>query len=386
MPLVGTNHNSPVILLNLNMLKQLRLRNFTVFQEADLVFSPGLNVIIGENGTGKTHLLKLAYALSNAWHHLVKNHGLISDQKIERYFSDRLLQIFKPDKLGSLTTTGSDGKSSVLGTFIGSIPTLSFRMADEPEMSPLPDDTTWQFSFSNRSIDHVDVQERLCSNAVYGKGVYLPSKEMVSFFEGFLALYEKHETQFDETYRDLALHLSTPKLKKAPAIVNKRTLLGNLSKATGGTLIMESGKFYLLSGSKRKEITLIAEGARKLATLLHLLENGSLETGDTLFWDEPETNLNPKLIKEVAAAILFLCKNGIQVVIATHSLFLLRELEILTQQKVYKGVPQRYFALKKCDSHVEVHQGDTLYDLDPLVLLDEDLEQSGRFLAMDEAQ
>lgn len=370
------------------MLKQLRLRNFTVFQEADLVFSPGLNVIIGENGTGKTHLLKLAYALSNAWHHLVKNQGLISAQKIERYFSDRFLQIFKPDKLGSLTTTGSDGKSSVLGTFIGSIPTLSFRMTDETEMPPLPDDTTWQFSFSNRSKDHVvleAVQERLCSNAVYGKGVYLPSKEMVSFYEGFLALYEKHETQFDEIYKDLALHLSTPKLKTPPAILNKRAL-ADLSKATGGTLMLEGGKFYLLTGSKRKEITLIAEGTRKLATLLYLLENGSLEPGDILFWDEPETNLNPKLIKQVAAAILFLCKNGIQVVIATHSLFLLRELEILTQQKVYKAVPQRYFALKKCDSHVEVHQGDTLYDLDPLVLLDEDLAQSGRFLAMDEAQ
>lgn len=43
------------------MLKQLTLHNFTVFKEAHLTFSPGLNVIIGENGTGKTHLLKLAY-------------------------------------------------------------------------------------------------------------------------------------------------------------------------------------------------------------------------------------------------------------------------------------------------------------------------------------
>jgi len=41
------------------MLNILHIRQFTVFQDALFEFSPGLNVIIGDNGTGKTHLLKL---------------------------------------------------------------------------------------------------------------------------------------------------------------------------------------------------------------------------------------------------------------------------------------------------------------------------------------
>ena len=45
------------------MIKTLKLSNFTVFKEAELEFSPGLNVIVGENGTGKSHLLKLAYTI-----------------------------------------------------------------------------------------------------------------------------------------------------------------------------------------------------------------------------------------------------------------------------------------------------------------------------------
>lgn len=45
------------------MLKTLTLKNFTVFPTAELEFSPGLNVIVGENGTGKSHLLKLGYAV-----------------------------------------------------------------------------------------------------------------------------------------------------------------------------------------------------------------------------------------------------------------------------------------------------------------------------------
>ena len=43
------------------MLKSLKLQNFTVFPEADLKFGKNLNVIIGENGSGKSHLLKAAY-------------------------------------------------------------------------------------------------------------------------------------------------------------------------------------------------------------------------------------------------------------------------------------------------------------------------------------
>ena len=45
------------------MLKSLRIRDFTAFKEADLKFAEGLNVIVGANGTGKTHLLKLPYAV-----------------------------------------------------------------------------------------------------------------------------------------------------------------------------------------------------------------------------------------------------------------------------------------------------------------------------------
>jgi hypothetical protein len=47
-------------------LKEIDLKNQTVFQQAELHFTTGLNVIIGENGTGKSHLLKLAYSIL-AW-------------------------------------------------------------------------------------------------------------------------------------------------------------------------------------------------------------------------------------------------------------------------------------------------------------------------------
>ena len=46
------------------MITQLKLKSFAAFTELDIDFSPGINIIIGENGTGKTQLLKAILALS----------------------------------------------------------------------------------------------------------------------------------------------------------------------------------------------------------------------------------------------------------------------------------------------------------------------------------
>ncbi|RKZ82640.1 MAG: hypothetical protein DRR19_20285 [Candidatus Parabeggiatoa sp. nov. 1] len=45
------------------MLKSLNINNFTVFANAITEFSPGFNIIIGDNATGKSHLLKLGYSV-----------------------------------------------------------------------------------------------------------------------------------------------------------------------------------------------------------------------------------------------------------------------------------------------------------------------------------
>ena len=50
------------------VLESIEVRNFTVFREARLEFARGLNVIVGENATGKTHLLKLPYSVFAVQH------------------------------------------------------------------------------------------------------------------------------------------------------------------------------------------------------------------------------------------------------------------------------------------------------------------------------
>ena len=77
---------------------------------------------------------------------------------------------------------------------------------------------------------------------------------------------------------------------------------------------------------------------------------------------------------------MWLATAGLQVILATHNLFLLREFEILAQQAGAKGPSQRYFALMPGTKGVTVSTGDSIESVNPLVLLDEDLAQSDRFM------
>ena len=73
---------------------------------------------------------------------------------------------------------------------------------------------------------------------------------------------------------------------------------------------------------------LVAEGLRKLALLWLLIRNGSLAPGSVLFWDEPEANLNPKMIGPLINVLLILQRDGLQVFLATHDYVVLKELEL----------------------------------------------------------
>ncbi len=105
--------------------------------------------------------------------------------------------------------------------------------------------------------------------------------------------------------------------------------------------------------------------------------NGSLTPQATLFWDEPEANLNPALIKKLAAILADLARAGFQIILATHSLFLLKEFHILSQQQ---ATPIRYFGLSAQPGEATaVTVADDLELLPDIVALDAELDQSDRF-------
>lgn len=49
-------------------IERLKLNNFMIFDELDIQWSPNINVISGENSTGKITLLKILYSSLSKYH------------------------------------------------------------------------------------------------------------------------------------------------------------------------------------------------------------------------------------------------------------------------------------------------------------------------------
>jgi len=237
-----------------------------------------------------------------------------------------------------------------------------------------------QFSFASQSRTEV-VIDKLPSIWLDKAPVFLPTKELLTIYPNFISIYENHYIEFDEIYRDTCIHLGALPIKNT----NKKLLLKllpPLEQGIGGQIKLDkNGRFYLMMPKQKKmEMPLVAEGSRKLAMLIQLIVTGALLNKGYLFWDEPEAELNPRLLKLIAETIFRLCENGIQVFIATHSLFLLRELEIIRQKTEYKQQTVRFFALEKHQDQVTIEQGNSIEEIDPIVMLDETMNQSDRYV------
>jgi energy-coupling factor transporter ATP-binding protein EcfA2 len=347
------------------MLNLLHIENFTVFPNADFTFGKNLNVIIGENGSGKSHLLKAAYAAIavSAQRAATAPTDMPTKAFMETAIADKLRNVFRPDGIGRLARRRIGGGHRTC------------KLAYNFENKKL--DLALQFS----TVATSNVKLTKTPTGWADKlPVFLPTRELLTIYPGFVSLYETSHTEFEETWRDTCILLGKL-LAKGPRERKIKELLLPLEKAMGGSVeLTRGGRFYLNLASGSMEMYLVAEGLRKLATVARLIATGSLLDKGYLFWDEPESNLNPKIIKTVAKTILQVAASGIQVFIATHSLFLLRELHIL-QQREFDTLDTRCFGLHIAqDGAVSVEQGRTMDDVGSITALDEDLQQSERYI------
>jgi predicted ATPase len=349
------------------MLNSLILRNFTVFSEAAFFFGKNLNIIIGENGYGKSHVLKAAYSAIAVSAKGERESGSAIPTKtyLQGALARKLIGVFKPDELGRLAKRKMGKNRCEL--------LLSFEQKE------------LDIGCSMNSTSKTEVTVENCPlKWVEHYPVFLPTREMLTIYPGFVSFYENTDLPFEETWRDICILLGAP-LAKGPRQKKIKELLLPLEKSMGGDIILDkSGRFYLNTGWGNMEIHLVAEGLCKLAMLARLIATGSLLDKGYLFWDEPEANLNPAIIKEIAKTIVQISSNGIQVFIATHSLFLMREIYILQQNQEH-GFDARYFGLHKTQEAMIVQQSDSMDEVGDIRALDEDIAQSERYLNQEDS-
>lgn len=331
------------------MIEQIELRNFTAFSSLKLDFSPKINVIIGENGTGKTHLLKAAYGLC-AGAPLFKNKPDTSEEELEAALTAKLRRLFMPldDKLGKMHHQGATDQAY-----------LSARFAQGQNIAA---------TFFNNS-KALAIQNRANYDQYQAEAVFIPTKEVLSLVKGMTE--ESHDQNtveliFDDGYVDLANALMKSAHEDVEAKINLdprlNTIIPQLVDLIGGRYQWENGGFCFQAGKYMEKASpkrtkakaaqpyqdatvtefvamsghlyssgMTAEGFRKIGILHRLLSNGTISPGlsGPLFWDEPESNMNPKLMERIVRILLELARNGQQIILATHDYVLLKWFDLL---------------------------------------------------------
>jgi predicted ATPase len=107
-----------------------------------------------------------------------------------------------------------------------------------------------------------------------------------------------------------------------------------LKEEIGGEFIFESGRLSFVDNSgKNIDRNLISFGMTNLGMVQALLKNNVISKGSFVFFDEPETNLHPSWQVLLTKVLIKLAENGVNVVMATHSLDMIKALEVHTKSK-----------------------------------------------------
>lgn len=330
------------------MVEKLSLIGFTNFDNSTFVFSKGINVFIGKNGTGKTHILK-CIAATLAGNNNFLNTSSQSKDRFEGLIADRLIGYFKPEQLGRLVKR-QQGRSNA---------SVEIKAAGRELI----------YSFSTNSKANVKIEKNDMINEV--KSLYIPPREMFSLYDGFLSLIENREVSFDDTYVMLAKALNASMLK-GPRLEGIKDLIQPLEESLQIKVIKENGRFYIQDKYGKMEAHLVAEGLRKIASIMYLILNGELSKKTVLFWDEPEANLNPALVTVVADFIIMLADKGVQIFIASHDYLLTHLLSLKAEYgKLTKAPEMKFFSLTKEGDNMFVEEGETLIVLNNNPILDE---------------
>lgn len=344
------------------MITRLELSNFTSFGEFAIDFSPKINVIIGENGSGKTHLLKAAYGLC-AGAPLYKNKPDATKNELTASLTNKLVRLFMPldDNLGRLRRNGAKTPAQLIARFASGAEVLG------------------TFNVGSKSLK---VKEDALYRERVGEATFIPTKEVLSLVKGMTDPTHEQRTVeliFDAGYVDLAQALMRQGTDDPEDKVNQdprfAAIVPGLVNLIGGRYRLENGGFCFQAGEYTEKALstgssakagqafkdtawkfrptgaqslssgMTAEGFRKIGILYRLLSNGALNPGSSgpLFWDEPESNLNPRLMKQLVAVLLELARNGQQIILATHDYVLLKWFDLLMDKG--KGDHVRFHAL-----------------------------------------
>jgi AAA15 family ATPase/GTPase len=109
-----------------------------------------------------------------------------------------------------------------------------------------------------------------------------------------------------------------------------KEIASSLEKVLGGEFIFEGDNLSFKDKETGREISkhLVSFGMTNLGMIHALLKHNIITKGSFVFIDEPETNLHPDWQVILMNVLLELADKGVNVVITTHSIEILKSIEV----------------------------------------------------------
>jgi AAA15 family ATPase/GTPase len=306
------------------MIKNFTVKNFMAFQEFKSEEFGSVNVFIGKNDTGKTSMLKLMYAILKSLD-IYSHSDIAQDSTLKKVLAQKLLDTFQPGKkgLGELVSKSQKEKLSLDIEF--SNPRLNYQ-------------DRLHFSFGDSTTTNlIDCQESINEISQNFRCLFLPAKEVLTALKAIRATRDNlHIYGFDDTYLDLIRALVLP-VQKGNFSTELKAVNQRLEELFEGKVLSKAeDDFVFKKGNTEYPMPLTAEGIKKIGILTTLIRNRQLNSTSVLFLDEPETTLHPEAVRELIEMLMLMAKSGIQIFIATHSYFVLKQLHISAQKSETK--------------------------------------------------
>ncbi len=354
------------------MISKLVVEGFTVFPNKEAFsFVPGINIIVGGNDSGKSHLMKLCYALSK-WFSGGTRRELPEVWAEEKRLRRDILRVF-----GTRDLTGLTARNRGNGV-------AAIRASMQGEKAP---QGTAELALSF-CAGHEENGLNICSmptRFLQENAVFISPREVLSIYPCYMQAGKRYPELLDSASWELCRALEEEP-GNAPINDGLRHVIRQVETLLNGHLLRLNGRFYLKRPQQEPlELNLVAEGFKRIGTLGLLIGNGTIRPGTSLFWDEPEMNLNTTHLPLLVSMIMGLCRAGVQIMLTTHSLFLLRELTIQLADKRNMHLSRRFFGMQPpCNSQTGVRTsvGTSPEEIDHIDSLEAEMEQADRYLNM----
>ncbi len=155
-------------------------------------------------------------------------------------------------------------------------------------------------------------------------------------------------------YKQLKLKL------KYETSLDKNQLLNNLKDIIDGEFVLHPLKELVFKkGNQEFDINAVATGIKSFGILQLLIKNNYLTKDSILIVDEPEVHLHPKWQLEYAKFIVELVKNGVKVLITSHSPYMIDAFEMYS-----KNINSNFYLANKKDNYSVIE--DVSDDLEPI--------------------